>query len=499
MAGVRPLCLSLCFVSFTVSTSALAEDIDVLVLLPKNTSYIFSIAAVRPALEYARERIVSDTGLLSGLRFRVHYEDSGCGDRALFTLVDRVFTQKPDLILGPVCEYAASDVVRVASHWDIPVVSSGALAAGFARRDRGYTHLTRIGPSYLKMAQSISALFHYFGWQSALLLYEDDREERNCYFTMEAVHSALEPELLSIEALSLYLEERRPDTEDIVRLVADSEVVIMCAGGDIVRDIMLAAHHWKLTNGNYIYFNIELFNASSYGNGSWRRGDQNDTDAKQAYAALNTLTLLRSVKPEFQNFSVEVKRSVQKAGVPDPESGDNVNMFVEGFHDALLLYSLALQEAVKNGFSKKNGSQITQLMWNRTFEGIAGQVSIDANGDRNGDFSVMAMTDLEAGTYKAIFNYFGINGSFQVLPGFNIDRFTLKERDRPVSTEKSCGLGVSTAMGIILGAILGTMLVTALYFFRKYKIIIERRCQQEDYEKGKHHQLYEDSIKSDFL
>lgn len=32
--------------------------------------------------------------------------------------------------------------------------------------------------------------------------------------------------------------------------------------------------------------------------------------------------------------------------------------------------------------------------------GIAGQVSIDANGDRYGDFSVIAMTDVEAGTQE---------------------------------------------------------------------------------------------------
>lgn len=32
--------------------------------------------------------------------------------------------------------------------------------------------------------------------------------------------------------------------------------------------------------------------------------------------------------------------------------------------------------------------------------GIAGQVSMDVNGDRNGDFSLMAMTDVNAGTYE---------------------------------------------------------------------------------------------------
>lgn len=34
------------------------------------------------------------------------------------------------------------------------------------------------------------------------------------------------------------------------------------------------------------------------------------------------------------------------------------------------------------------------------WKGIAGQVSIDANGDRVGDFSLMAITNSEAGSYE---------------------------------------------------------------------------------------------------
>ena len=43
-------------------------------------------------------------------------------------------------------------------------------------------------------------------------------------------------------------------------------VVIMCMGSNNIREIMLAAHRRRLTDGNYIFFNVELFNASSYGN-----------------------------------------------------------------------------------------------------------------------------------------------------------------------------------------------------------------------------------------
>lgn len=40
----------------------------------------------------------------------------------------------------------------------------------------------------------------------------------------------------------------------------------MCMGANNIREIMLAAHRRRLTDGNYIFFNVELFNASSYGN-----------------------------------------------------------------------------------------------------------------------------------------------------------------------------------------------------------------------------------------
>ncbi|CAL8326932.1 unnamed protein product [Arctogadus glacialis] len=94
-------------------------------------------------------------------------------------------------------------------------------------------------------------------------------------------------------------------------------LVIMCMGADMIREVMLAAHRRGLTDGSTVYFNIELFNTSSYGNGSWKRGDKLDTEARLAYASLNTVTLLKTVKPEFENFSMEVNRSIQKERLAD--------------------------------------------------------------------------------------------------------------------------------------------------------------------------------------
>ncbi|XP_068558883.1 atrial natriuretic peptide receptor 3 isoform X2 [Cebidichthys violaceus] len=318
---------ALCVYFFTLLSPVVTftEDVEVLVFLPQNNSYPFSHARVAPAIFYAQRRLRADGGRYSGFRFNVQFEDSNCVNDALFGLVDRSCARKPDLILGPVCEYEAAAVVRLASRWDIPVISAGALAAGFGDKHGEYSHLTRIAPSHVKMAETFAAMFEHFTWRSALLVYEDDKAERNCYFTLEGVYHLMADFNIKTYAFS---QEERVDTEDVLQNIQDTE-----------------------------------------GNGSWKRGDKYDNDARQAYASLNTLTLLRTVKPEFENFSMEMKKSIEKAGYHDCKDCGSVNMFVEGFHDALLLYAIALHEAMKNGYSKKNGTEITSRMWNQTFEG----------------------------------------------------------------------------------------------------------------------------------
>ncbi|KAL0193048.1 hypothetical protein M9458_011344, partial [Cirrhinus mrigala] len=45
------------------------------------------------------------------------------------------------------------------------------------------------------------------------------------------------------------------------------------------------------------------------------RGDKYDNEAKAAYSFLNTVTLLRSTKPEFEDFSMEMRKSLQQSGI----------------------------------------------------------------------------------------------------------------------------------------------------------------------------------------
>ncbi|RWS01832.1 atrial natriuretic peptide receptor 1-like isoform X3, partial [Dinothrombium tinctorium] len=85
-----------------------------------------------------------------------------------------------------------------------------------------------------------------------------------------------------------------------------------------------------------------------------------------------------------------------------------VNTFVTAFHEAVIIYATALNEALNEGYSVTNGTVITQKMWNRTFEGITGNVSIDQNGDRKVDYSLLDMDPI-SGNFEVVSNYYGVS------------------------------------------------------------------------------------------
>lgn len=68
-----------------------------------------------------------------------------------------------------------------------------------------------------------------------------------------------------------------------------------------------------------------------------------------------------------------------------------VNFFIGAFYDGVILLGMALNETLTANESLHDGQQITQRMWNRTFEGVTGNVTIDENGDRDADYSILDM------------------------------------------------------------------------------------------------------------
>ena len=86
----------------------------------------------------------------------------------------------------------------------------------------------------------------------------------------------------------------------------------MCASDDAIRKIMLAAHDLGMTNGEYAFINIKLFDSNYFGNNKlvWQRETdtpEENEKAKQAFRALMTFTLRKPHTKAYEKFAEEVK------------------------------------------------------------------------------------------------------------------------------------------------------------------------------------------------
>ncbi|GIY42512.1 receptor-type guanylate cyclase gcy-28 [Caerostris extrusa] len=68
------------------------------------------------------------------------------------------------------------------------------------------------------------------------------------------------------------------------------------------------------------------------------------------------------------NFPEELRISPNST-LEKPYGKEEVNTYVTAFHDAVILYSLAVNETLKEGLSLKNGTLVTQKCGIELFEG----------------------------------------------------------------------------------------------------------------------------------
>jgi len=211
--------LSLLLIGALLTGSGGSHVISIGVILPFDSDEPWSLRLAGPAIRYAvasvqrsREGDPADGRRMTSVSLRQHVlrvqvNDSRCSDTwGPLSAFDMFLSGRANVFVGPVCEYAVAAVARYSPHWDIPVITPGALVLDFDDRAR-YQLLTRISGSYSKLAESLSALMRRFSWRpGAVGLVYQQRERKqpsaskstptlgnsDCFFVMQAVHSHLE-------------------------------------------------------------------------------------------------------------------------------------------------------------------------------------------------------------------------------------------------------------------------------------------------------------------
>ncbi|KAK3708696.1 hypothetical protein RRG08_010848 [Elysia crispata] len=201
--------------------------------------------------------------------------------------------------------------------------------------------------------------------------------------------------------------------------------------------------------------------------------------ARKAYESLMTVTLRQPTSPKYKQFSKAVKAKAAKI-YPNFTYGDEeVNSFVGAFYDAVILYAHALNETIEAGGNVSDGINITRRMWNRTFEGITGKVSIDENGDRNADYSLLDM-DPKTGKFQVVADYYGTTKEYKELKNIHWPG----GRDGPPPDTPKCGFDGSKCppdkpfpayiiVIIVLGSVLVVVVIVCVFVYRHIRLKAE--------------------------
>uniref|UniRef100_A0A8C2FP62 Guanylate cyclase n=1 Tax=Cyprinus carpio TaxID=7962 RepID=A0A8C2FP62_CYPCA len=406
------------------------DDIILAVILPQhNTSYPWAWPRVGPALDRAIARINADPTLLPRHHVRHIFANSENGDGicsesiAPLMAVDLKFEHNPWAFIGPGCDYTSSPVGLFTAHWGLPMITAGAPAVAFMQMEM-YTSITNTGPTHKKLGEYALHLYKHFGWhQNTLLMFSDTKMgERACYFALEGLYTEMHED--NITTVDLVFEENKGPVNysELLHKIQDGgRVVFVCCSSDIFRQLMVHFHRAGLPKEEYVFFYIDIFGRSLESRPSqpWARGDTDDVFAKEAFQSVKILTYLEPQNQEYKEFVSDLKLDAKRMFNFTVEDS-LMNIISGGFYDGLMLYCSALNESLAEGDGRPLGESVTKRMWNRTYYGVTGLVRIDENGDRETDFALWDMTEMNSGNFQIVAVYNGTQKQMKILPGMAV-------------------------------------------------------------------------------
>ncbi|XP_046971836.1 atrial natriuretic peptide receptor 1 isoform X1 [Vanessa cardui] len=468
------------------------------VLLPADPNQVFSLAKVLPIVEMAVPAVTRPDGPLPGWKILVDYRDTRCssveGPLAAFEFY---VNGSADAFIGPGCEYVIAPVARYAGLWRIPVLTAGAQAEAFGYKHPSYMSLTRMMGSYIQAGVAIRKIFEEFSWRKLGMLYHNNgpssgKGNSPCFMTLSAVFTVLQKKE-TVNIPNIPFDETNVTTSKIKHLLQklslSTRIVVVCANPNIVREIMLAAEDLNMvSSGEYVFFNIELFSnlASASSKEPWKvEGDTDERNerARRAYSAVLTVTSPAPEKKEYLEFSDQVKELAETKYNYTFGKGEVVSTFVAAFYDAVLLYALALNDTLRQADDPRgqlDGAAVIRNMWNRTFQGITGEVIINGNGDRVASYSLLDMNP-NTSKFEVVATYVAANSSLQFVENRPIH--WAGGRTTPPPDTPKCGfdgslcpdnsLPVYAILSIVLSSVVVILAILSVFIYRHYKLEAE--------------------------
>lgn len=119
------------------------KEIVIVLLMSNQKELPIFFEIVKPTVELAVEKI---SAKYPHLKFRVksRKDDNSCESNVLGAIAaEEYYVNKVSAFIGPICGRALDDVARLATYWQIPIITAGGMGAEFSNKNV-YKSLTRV-------------------------------------------------------------------------------------------------------------------------------------------------------------------------------------------------------------------------------------------------------------------------------------------------------------------------------------------------------------------
>ncbi|KAL5963139.1 Atrial natriuretic peptide receptor 1 [Taenia solium] len=481
-----------------------SRRVSLILLLKKDGKVAVYLA---PALDYAINRIQTLPFASRLPRLEFLWGDTKCDVAVTLNLIFHFLMDEPvHAFIGPVCTFPLASAARiVGARFKRPLVTFGGFEIDLADKTR-YPQLTRLGGHHGSLNGFLYTIFTHFGWEPrahkniALLHVRVDEATADlegvspqivaaaasAFFVAKAILSGGGLGGFRVEGVITDHNNVEDMRQRMQQISSYGRVVILCADPDAVRQLMLIAYELGFINGEYVFINIDLLSSSEQQARPWFRPNapaEENKRAREAYRVLMTVTLRKPDSEEYLKFAHEVQRRA-KNDYNYTYASNEINPFIGAFHDAVLLYTLALKDTLDSGGSISNGTMLTYYMRNRTFQGIAGNVSVDINGDRNADYSLLDMNPT-TGVFEVVGNYFGNAKKYAPVHTKTIDWANVE--NTPPPDTPPCGfdgtrcqqyniLRISIGVAVTLVVLVFSIIIGGVFMYRRARFKAELRA-----------------------
>ncbi|KAK9723098.1 Protein tyrosine and serine/threonine kinase [Popillia japonica] len=445
------------------------------VILPNSDSYIVNLDAAISEIQNATNDIQNQTILPDYVYFEIiGYDDKCVQADATVHAVNAYIDDCVHVIFGPVCDYCLAGVGRLArflASYGIPVFTPGGFVYDFTKNkttcdDEFYMVVNSGLVDHRSFGLLLYQLFARYNLSKSALLYEkSDRNEVGGQNTCQLLQMSVLEELLNINEFKYHdgdMQLLKYSYDEYVKSVigVDYGITTICASHTNTRKFLLEAEKLNLmSNGEYIFFTIDLYNDAKIPSQPWYDPDdtdENNARAKKAYGSVFMIT------PYVEAFYAAKNETL---------SDLRGSILLEGIYDGLMLYAHALSDILseRNESSLVKGIEIINNVLGTNIQGKRENVSVNCNGQRIGRYALTQMNE-EQTAFQIVAEYY-TGETLQFLTDVRWPGGT-DPKDTPTCgyDNSKCPSEVNVLLIVISVALALALVIFSVYLYRHYKL-----------------------------